>query len=141
MTTLRYRVLDLPGRGVGAFSPGLVTTPAGSSHGEVVVGGAPGTMLVPSPKPAGGPPFGNDRKTQGSYVSPDVFTPDIYVPFADNMGPPMRIRSTNELPVPAIGYARAPGVSFRPAHIGGRNVIPWPRSFQRWGSRTSTPSS
>lgn len=141
MTTLRYRVLDLPGRGTGAFTPGLVTTPAGSSHGEVKVGGAPGTLLVPSPKPAGNAPFGNDRKTQGSYVSPDVFTPSVYVPFADNMHGQAATQSSNELPVPAVGYARAPGVAFNPQHMGGRRVIPWPRSFQRWGSLTKTPSS
>lgn len=141
MTAVRYRVLDLPGRGLGAFTPGMVTTPAGSSHGEVKVGGAPGTLLVPSPKPAALAPFGNDRKTQGSYVSPDMVTPDIYVPFADNMHGEARTKSTNEMSVPAVGYARAPGNAFKPQHIGGRGVVPWPRSFQRFPSLTRTPSS
>lgn len=139
MTFLRYRVADLPTRGAGAFCPTLVTTPHASSGGLELVAGAPGTMPIPAPKPAALAPFGLDPKTQGSNVSPDVITPAVYVASPDNMHPPVPVRHHNVLPIPARGWARSPGQAFRdPSRIGGRRVVPWPRSFQRWGSVTRT---
>lgn len=138
---LRYRVMDLPTRGLGAFTPTLVSTPHASSGGLELIAGAPGTIPIPAPKPAALPLFGLDPKTQGSNVSPNVITPAIYIAETANMHPPVPVRHNNELPVPARGWARSPGQAFRdPSKIGGRRVVPWPRTFQRWGSVGATPA-
>lgn len=141
MTFLRYRVADIPPRGAGAFCPTLVTTPHASSGGLEDIAGAPGTLPIRSPFPAGLPQFGLDPKTQGSHVAPDVILPAIYVASAANMGPQVPIRHHNVMPVPARGFIRSAGRAFRPpSRLGGRNVIPWPRTFQRWGSVGRTPA-
>ena len=133
---LRYRVEDVPPRGGGAFCPLPATTPRASSKGLVHVFGAPGTLAVPAPKPAATPDWSMDPHTIPSNVSPDVITPAVYVPLADNMHPPVPVRHHNNLPVPAISYVRAPQPAMvPPGKVGGRSVMPRPRSFQRFPAR------
>lgn len=138
MTVIRYTVDDLPARGLTAFTPTLTVTPLASSGGLAHVFGAPGTMAVPAPAPPAVPNLGPDPKTSPSNCAPSVIFPAIYLASPANMGPPVRRRSTNELPIPATSYLRVPRVAMPAPHIGGRRVIPWPRVFQRWGSVTGT---
>lgn len=139
---IRYRVDDVPARGVGAFSPTTPQTPRASSWGLARVIGAPGTLAVHSPAPSALPPVSMDPRTQGHNVSPDVIRPALYVALADNLHGPVQTRHHNNIPAPSIGWWRVPLVAFRrPSRIGGRRVIPWPRTFQRFPSITKTPSA
>lgn len=148
---MRYRVNDLPARGLGAFTPLPTTTPAASSQGLLTVTGAPGTVPVPMPDPAAvpsgtvrGPHDVNSAK--GSAVTPDLIFPAIYVGSAANCGPEadagigMWRRRFAELPVPAINPGRVPVVAFQAPKVAGRAAMAWPRAFQRFPNRKSVPS-
>lgn len=138
---MRYRVLDLPVRGMGAFTPLPSTNPVASSQGEVKLLGAPGTQPQPTVAPtrSWAPPTSFDKNTQPSNVAPDVWLYDQYTPLATNMGPAadagigMASRRLCPLPVPALNYARIPGKAFQqPTKIAGRGTMAWPRAFQRF---------
>lgn len=140
---IRYRVLDLPPGGAGAFTPLPARNPVASSYGLVHVAGAPGTQPVPSPRPAATPSLtvvGGINSAQGSSVAPDWILPAIYVASAANMGPAgeanigMARRRRNELPVRAIDPGRQPVPVWQRYPTGGR-PLPNPRAFQRWPVR------
>lgn len=146
---MRYRVNDLPARGLGAFTPIPTTSPAASSGGLQRVIGAPGNVAVEAPDPAALPSLtvrGGVNSAQGSAVSPDVIFPSIYVASADNMGPEadagigMWRRRFCELPMPAINPGRVPVVAMQAPKVAGRSAIAWPRAFQRFPNRPSTSS-
>lgn len=134
--SIRYKVLDLPVVGTSAFTPIPFRNPIASSWGEVVEYGAPGTLPIPRPKAAAVPPISAIRETQSTYVAPDYGLPDIYIPFADNMGPSQHVnmagRRLTPLPVPAVSWINTALVSFQTSKIGGRLAMAWPRAFQRW---------
>lgn len=140
---MRYVVHDLPPHAPGAFSPTMPMPPIASSHGLICVVGSPGTMAFSAPKP-GVHSISPDPRTQGSWNVPDVIRPAVYYtrPQVNNIGHTMPNRIPNLLPVPALTAPRAfgriaarqPQVAMRPAKIGGRRSIPWPRAFQRFGS-------
>jgi hypothetical protein len=137
---MRYRVLDLPARGLGAFTPTMPTNPIASSWGLVKVTGAPGTEPQPATGPTRvwAPPISADKATQGSNVAPDMWLYDKYVAYANNMGPAadagvgMAERRLTPLPVPAVNYVRVPGQALRTPKIAGRASMAWPRAFQRF---------
>lgn len=138
---MRYRVLDLPVKGVGAFMPTPSTNPEASSRGLVKVTGSPGTTPQPAKGPTRvwAPPISADASTQGSNVAPDVWLYDVYIPYADNMGPAadagfgMAERRHSPLPVPATNIVRVAGKAFsQPSKIAGRGTMAWPRAFQRF---------
>lgn len=142
---MRYRVLDLPPKGVGAFTPLPSTNPTASSWGLVHTYGAPGTQPVPSPTPAFLPSLtavGGVDSAQGHDVSPDFIAPSIYVSSTANMGPEkdtgigMWIRRLNPLPIPALNLLRRPIVAQNTPRIGGRDTMVWPRAFQRYPAST-----
>lgn len=144
MAVIKYRVLDLPVAGLGAFTPLPSTNPIASSWGLVKVVGNPGTLPIPAPSPTRlwAPPISADPKTQSSNVSPDVRLPDIYIPYADNMGPSqhfgMAARRQTPIPVPALSWINNAIQAMSGNKIGGRIAAAWPRAFQRWptvGSR------
>lgn len=145
---MRYRVLDLPARGLSAFTPIPTTSPAASSQGLLRVTGAPGNVAVDSPGPAAVPsltaqPAGVNT-AQGSSVSPNLIFPAIYVGSADNLGPEqdggigMWRRRFCELPMPAINPSRIPVVAFQAPKVAGRKATAWPRAFQRFPNRASS---
>jgi hypothetical protein len=144
---MRYRVNDLPVRGLGAFTPLPTTSPAASSQGLLRVIGAPGTDPVDAPDPAALPSLtaaGGVNSAQGSTVSPDLIFPAIYVAAADNCGPEADVgigmwrRRFCELPMPALNPGRVPVNAFQPPKVAGRRQIGWPRAFQRFPNRTTT---
>jgi len=138
----RYRTDQVPVNGAGAFMPSLTTNPGASSHGLVGLDGWPGTTPIPAPHPAstaGASPGGTKAmRTQGSHAgAPDEILPAIYIPRARNMGPSdgalgIMVKSDNVLPVPAIDPGRAPAAAFRPAKVGGRSQVAWPRTTVTW---------
>lgn len=137
---LRYRVLDLPVKGAGAFCPTTFPNPIASSWGLTSLTGSPGTTPTPVPAPTRvwAPPISAIAETQPSNVSPDIILPDKYIPYARNgicHTLPNRIR--NNVPVPATGWIAVvqPGMGFRTGKIGGRKALNWPRAFQRWNTQ------
>lgn len=142
---MRYRVLDLPPKGVGAFTPMPTMNATASSWGLVHTYGAPGTQPVPSPAPAFLPSLtavGGVNSAQGHDVAPGVIAPSIYVASVANMGPAadagigMRLRRLCPIPVPALNIIRRPIVAQNTPRIGGRNTMVWPRAFQRYPAST-----
>jgi hypothetical protein len=130
---------DASAGSLAALLPIMPVTPAASSGGLVHVLGSLGTVPIPSPAPAALASDGPDPMTQTSHAgAPDSFLPRLFVPLADNMHPPMSVRSNNELPIPAVGYLRTPvGGAVRHSRLGGRGVVPWPRAIQYWPSRVA----
>lgn len=138
---MRYRVLDLPVQGNGAFTPLMSTNPIASSWGLVHVSGSPGTTPIQAPKPQNSwlPVPDKAAKTQPSNCAPDIIFPDLYVASARNMGPVadgfgMATRRFTPIPVPAVRYTRIPRNAMSGPHTGGRRAPIWPRAFQRFPS-------
>jgi hypothetical protein len=141
---MRYRTDDLPPAGVGAFMPIPASDPVASSWGLVHVVGAPGTMAIDVPDPDESiPPVsarGGINSARPSDASPDVIFPSVYYTRIANLGPEAGIglgltkRRFNELPVPAVNPTRIPIVAgtYKPAKLGGRLAMLWPRAFQRF---------
>lgn len=138
---IHYKVLDLPPLGASAFTPIPFTNSIASSWGLVKEYGAPGTLPIPRPRAAAIPPISAIRETQGTYVAPTVGLPDIYIPYADNMGPAQHVnmagRRLTPIPVPAVSWINTALVSFQTSKIGGRLSMAWPRAFQRWPTITN----
>lgn len=135
---MRYRVLDLPTKGTGAFTPIPTTNPPASSYGltSATLRGYPGTLAISEPKPAAVPPISAVRETQSSFVSPDVGFWDKYIPSAKYMGPSEHVgmakRRLTPIPVPAVSWINTALNAMTGNKIGGRSVTAWPRAFQRW---------
>lgn len=147
---MRYRVLDLPVKGAGAFMPVPTTNPRASSWGLVHVNGSPGTEAVPVPAPQRSylpsqTRSGGVNSAQGSDVAPDYILPSIYVAGTENMGPAadagvgMLARRLNPMPVPALTYPATPKVAQITPRIGGRATMTWPRAFQRFPAASCPP--
>jgi len=142
---IRYRVLDLPMQGAGAFTPLATTNPPASSYGLVKISGSPGTLSMPCPAPQKiwCPPISAQAETQSSMVSPDVILWDKYIPYANNMGPAkdagigMALRRHCPLPIPARTWTLAPRTAMIMRKAGGRMAMAWPRAFQRFPTMTS----
>jgi hypothetical protein len=132
---MRYRVLELPTVGTGAFTPTMPRNPIASSWGLVRVGANLGLTPIISPKPPV-PPISAIRETQPSYVAPDVILRDRYVAYADNMGPNnylnMAGRRLTPIPIPAVSWINTAMRAMQGNRIGGRIAMAWPRAFQRW---------
>jgi hypothetical protein len=117
----------------------LMPVPAGASafattHGMVHINGQPSRPTA-APKPAAIPDGPLMRSAQPSYNSPDRFNPSIYYTTITNMHPgnnTIRVKSNNEVPVPAQPSNRNPGIAFRPARFGGQQQISWPPAPQSW---------
>lgn len=133
-------------RSASAFLPGLPRTPKASTYGTVYIVGHPGDLPIPSPRPAAAVPISQNRLTQPSRCSPDVFYPSIYYTTPVNMHPPVSLFRDNQLPVPAIDLykfpnnpnfgaplaGRLPRSGFRSRKVGGRQAPAWPPVVQTW---------
>jgi len=150
---INYRVLDVPPKGAGAFTPIPARNPGASSHGLVKVTASMGLVPVPSPHPAWGATLTGFRRpgefsANDSDRAPDFILDDNYVAWADNMGPEapagaahigMARRRLNELPIRAVDPGRRP-VPVAMQFPAGARPLPWPRAFIRWPSRTGPNS-
>lgn len=141
----RYRVLDLPVLGVGAFTPTASTNPIASSWGLVSTYGSPGGFPAKV-----GQPFGahqhNSPETDSSNHAPNMILPAIYIAGTRNMGPVadgfgMATRRLTPMPIPAMSWIAAAKQAMRGPKIGGRRAVDNPRAFQRFGSRNGAKNS
>lgn len=137
MATVRYQVEQLAGLGANAhaFMPTPGLTPAGSSHGEVDVFGAWGTMPVAAPHPATSPHLSRSPLLRTpSDVAPDYMLPQIGVAGTRNMRPPVRyLPNDSRIPAPAGSITdQGPEVRMRGRKVGGRLSQIWPRTITRW---------
>lgn len=137
---MRYWTMDVPPQHPGAYSPIMPMTPIASSHGLVDVQGGTVNVFVGVP---GVHTTSPDIHTQGSHNVPPYIRPSIYFTrLTNHVGHTMPNRIANILPAPALTApgafgkiaARQPGIAMRRPKIGGRQAIPWPRAFQRFGS-------
>lgn len=143
MAQVRYRVDQLPaGENAHAFLPMPGLSAAGSSHGEVDVFGAWGTMPVPSPHPATSPHLSRSPLLRTpSDVAPDYFCPQIGIAGTRNMRPPVRyLPNHSRIPAPAGAIADQPSpVLMRGRKIGTRWSMIWPRVVTRWPNILDRP--
>ena len=131
-----YRMLQAPTKGAGAFMPGLTRGAAPVTAGQLQAGitGMPGTVQIPSPRPAalndeglGGP------LNQPSAVAPNWFTPSIYIQrLSSSLHFPGKILSDHVLPVPAGNPGRTPLQWQHRFRIGGRTATGAVRPFIQW---------
>lgn len=115
-----------------ALLPPPIRTPAASTEGLVQIAGAPGTLRVPTPRPAGIPQM-QSRHLWG--VQPTNVGHSFMLPRLFTTGPkkPQLVDYTSrgELPIPALGYVRVPTRQNRPLNTLGNRVIAWPRGVVR----------
>lgn len=130
------RTLQVPvNYGTGAFSVLPARSSTASYNGGNVVVGAPGTVPVPSPRPAAlddgqlGGPF-----NQPSSVGPNWFLPSIYVAritramFHLTGG----LYSDNYSPAPIPDITRLAAQWQKRTRVGGRTVTTANRPFTQW---------
>jgi hypothetical protein len=129
------RTLQVPHKwGMGAFLPTPASIGTAATNGQNIVTGAPGTVRVPSPRPAamtdselGGP------YNQPSSVAPDWFLPSIYVAHVNQtLTFPGRIFGDNVLPVPVPNVGRTVVQSQHRTRLGGRTATASLRPFTVW---------
>jgi hypothetical protein len=137
MAGVRYSTENVPAIGAGAFMPVLsaVVSPKASTYGLVRITGHPGNLPVPSPRPAALPAGPLVRSAQPSYNSPDTIYPSQYYTHVSDMHPAnntVRVRSTNEVPVPARQLVQQPLVAYRRPRYGGIRQVTWPPAPMAW---------
>ena len=129
------RTLQVPSKwGTGAFLPTLTWAGAPATNGQNVVQGCPGTMRIPSPRPAamddsmlGGP------NNQPSSQAPDWFLPSIYIARVNSsLRFPGKVFGDNALPVPAVNVGRTAIQSQHRTRLGGRTATASLRPFTQW---------
>jgi hypothetical protein len=120
----------------GALMPGMPVTARATTYRQVIITGQPGTLGVPAPKPNALPMVSQTRDTQGSWRSPDVIFPSLYVASAANMHPPVSLFRDNQMPVPARGFfggvGRLAPTAFKRYGVGGQTAIDWPAVVQQF---------
>lgn len=141
---MKYTVDNVPARGAGAFMPVLNASVSARAPqwGMVQVSGHPGDLAMPSPKPEALPPGPLMRSAQPSYNSPDTWFPSVYYTRCANFHPgnnTIRVRSTNEVPIPARRLVLVPKVAQRSRSVGGLRQVTWPPAPQSWQSVNGSP--
>jgi hypothetical protein len=135
------RTLQVPTKwGMGAFAPTLTFGGAPATNGQNLISGAPGTIRIPSPRPAalddsalGGP------YNQPSSVAPNWFLPALYTFHANRTSRfPGRLLGDNVLPVPVPNVARTAIQSQHRVRVGGRTATAALRPFTQWPTYNGT---
>jgi hypothetical protein len=132
----RYEVIPgvnpaMPSHSQALLVPFTHNKPTGGPWWANLITSTLGTVGVGSPRP-GIVPTSMDRRTAGSYNSPDFFFPQIsYASPAHCHGPVNRV-SSNMMPVPAAAYDNLPGIAQRRPRIGGQNQVSQPAATQSW---------
>lgn len=136
---MKYVVDNVPAAGAGAFMPVLsaVVSPKASTYGMISpnIVGNPGNRAIASPKPSALPGGPLTPGAQPSNNSPDVFYPSVYYEHITGLHPAnstMRVKSTNEVPIPAKNVVRNPQVAYRRPRFGGIRQVTWPAAPQAW---------
>ena len=131
---IQTRTLDVPIKGMGAFTPTLTFGGAPVTNGQNLITGAPGTVRVFTPRPASmnHGSFGGNYN-QPSSVSPNWMLHSIYTFHANaSVHFPGKIKCTNDLPIPAVAVSRSPAQFQHRTRIGGRTATPNVRPFTVW---------
>lgn len=134
---MKYTVDNVPARGASAFMPVLnaCVSYRATKWRMVKITGHPGDMAMPSPKPEALPAGPLVRSAQPSYNSPDQWAPSIYYTQVNDFHPAdntVRVRSTNEVPIPARRFVLVPGIAQRRPRVGGLRQVTWPPAPQSW---------
>jgi hypothetical protein len=132
--------LQVPRIGAGAFSPGLTSGGAPATNGQNKVSGMPGTVQVPSPRPAalddsqlGG------LLNQPSAVAPNYFNPCIYTFHANGtVHFPGSIMSDHVMPTPTPNPGRTALQWQHRVRVGGRTTTSAVRPFTSWPTYRGT---
>lgn len=142
MARVRYRVDGVPDAWRDAWFPTPGLTPAGATSVARFTHGAPGTVPVHTPRPAGS--FSLSRSPEWlppSAVAPDATLFNEYVNFIDEFviagGVSYMPRQVAALvpPVGDIGNRGELGpsrVAMGGRKVGGRRSMHWPRVVTRW---------
>lgn len=136
---MKYTVDNVPARGASAFMPVLnaCVSAQATKWGMVQITGHPGDLAVPSERPHLPTTGQLVRTAQPSSNSPNVFYPSVYYTRIGNFGPAnngVRVRSTNEVPIPARRIVAVPGIAQRRPRVGGLRQVTWPPAPQAWQS-------
>lgn len=130
-----YRTLQVPTKwGMGAFMPGLTRGGAPVSNGQNIIDGAPGTVPIPSPRPAAL----NDGELGGPYNQPSAVAPDVFYPalYTFRANPsvhfPGKLFGDSVVPVPAINLGRTALQTQHRFRLGGRTATDAMRPFTQW---------
>lgn len=130
---MRYWTQGTDARTIGALMPIMPVTARATTGGIVEIYGQPGTMGVPSPRPAATRGLVSQQgTTQPSSCAPDYIFPSIYYTTPRGMHPPVGLLRQNEMPVPAVGIYRLPSVLQRRRRTGGQQQVGQPAIVQRW---------
>jgi hypothetical protein len=131
---VQTRTLQVPTSGRGAFLPGLTSGGAPATNGQNKISGAPGTIPVPTPRPAaldngilGGP------LDQPSAVAPNWSLPCLYTFHANpTVHFPGKIDCDNVMPVPTPNPGRTALQWQHRTRLGGRTTTSAVRPFTSW---------
>ena len=142
MATVRYQVDGVPAYAIHAFMPTPGLSPAGSSSITRFTHGAPGTMPVPSPKPAGAFRLScSPQYSPPSEVAPDYFLPQLYfneiaelrlAGGVSYLPPPVAHEVAPVTPQGAHGPQGPAKVAMAGRKVGGRRSMHWPRAIISW---------
>lgn len=141
MSTVRYRVDDVPAQWADAWMPMPTLTPAGATSVSWTISASWGTEEVPvSPNhKASGTVSKSPEWHDPSSVAPNWFRPDIAVQDIRRLGPPVHYMPLTVAqlvppitPVGALGPEGPAPVVQRGRKIGGRRSMHWPRVVPRW---------
>lgn len=149
MSTVRYRVDDVPPQWADAFMPMPTLSPAGATSVSWTIHAAWGTEdvpLSPNHKASGTLSKSPEWKDQ-SAVAPNYFRPQVAVQDITRLGPPVRYMpgTVAQLvpPVEPLGQLGPQGPSavvMRGRKIGGRRSMHWPRVVPRWPNLRGGPA-
>lgn len=143
---MKYVLSGVPqGAQLSAFMPHWTRYAAsGATRYKAGVSGQPGTMAIAAPTKDTVPsPDQGDLALAGTSRSsdaPDYIWPNKYydrtLDGAGTMGPvtPVRIYSTNDMPVPAQDPRGRPARLAKTVRRGGQQQITQPRALPQWGS-------
>jgi hypothetical protein len=133
---IRYRVLQTPSKGAGAFMPVPAAQRQAASAGQNQAGivGSPGTTPVPSPRPESM----NDQSFGGRYNQPSDCAPNVFYPSIYYWRPnhsvhfPGKLLCDHVLPVPAQPMGAVPKQWQHRVRVGGRTTTAAIRPFTQW---------
>jgi hypothetical protein len=129
---IRYRMLNAPAKGTGAFMPAPTTTPAASSGGEQIRIGYPGNLPIPSSPPPGISGVNYCSPASVAGWANDDFQPDTTSPPPGGKTQQMAFAGPATPFLPTIYYTKPTfmgpmhGLGAAGMKIYSDNVIPMP---------------